>query len=90
MQAHEAYTACMQYTLRNVPRHLDETLRRRARAEGRSLNDVAMEALARGAGLGEEKVRYRDLSGIAGTWVEDPECERVLAEQDRVDEDLWK
>lgn len=79
----------MQYTLRNVPAKLDEELRRRARQEGRSLNEVALEAMARGVGHVPEPVRYRDLSGIAGSWKDDPEFEAALADQDTVDPEIW-
>jgi hypothetical protein len=75
----------MQYTLRNIPSTLDSELRRRAKAEGKSLNSVAIEALFRGTGL---SVRLRDLSDIAGTWQEDREFDQVIAEQDRIDERL--
>ena len=43
----------MQYTIRNVPESLDAALRQSARQKGKSLNEVAVEALARGAGLTE-------------------------------------
>ena len=65
-------------------------LRRRAKDEGKSLNAVAIEALIRGAGLGETALRLRDLSDIAGTWQEDREFDQVIAEQDTIDEQLWK
>jgi hypothetical protein len=55
----------MQYTLREIPPPVDAELRRRAKAEGKSLNTVAIEALIRGAGLGETPLRQRDLSDIA-------------------------
>ncbi len=80
----------MQYTLRNIPDPLDFALRERAKDERKSLNQIALEALARGAGYGAEPVRVRDLGDIAGTWVDDPEFERVLRDHDEVDEDLWK
>lgn len=80
----------MQYTLRDIPPILDSELRRRAREEGKSLNTVAIEALVRGAGLGESPIRQRDLSDIAGTWQEDPEFDRAIGDQDRVDEQLWR
>jgi len=80
----------MQYTLRNVPEVLDEALRRSAREQGKSLNEVAVEALARGAGLGETRSRQRDLRDIAGTWREDPAFDRALAEQDKIDPELWR
>lgn len=80
----------MQYTLRDIPPTVDAELRRRAKAEGRSLNTVAIEALIRGAGLGETPVRQRDLGDIAGTWQEDPEFDQAIAEQDQIDERLWR
>jgi len=79
----------MQYTIRNVPRTLDEALRRAARERGKSLNEVAIEALARGAGLAGERNRQRDLSDIAGSWRNDPAFDSALAEQDTVDEGMW-
>jgi hypothetical protein len=85
-----AYAPCMQYTLRDIPPVVDSELRRRARAEGKSLNTVASEALTRGAGLGATPLRQRDLSDIAGTWQEDPEFDQAVADQDRVDERLWR
>ncbi len=36
----------MQYTVRKVPAALDKAIRGKARAEGKSLNEVAVEALA--------------------------------------------
>jgi len=80
----------MQYTIRNVPVTLDKTLRRVARERGRSLNEVAIEALARGAGLTGERVRRRDLIGIAGTWREDRAFDSALAAQDTIDEEMWR
>jgi hypothetical protein len=80
----------MQYTVRGVPPALDEALRERARAAGKSLNEVAVEALADGLGLGDEDVVRRDLSDVVGTWKKDAAVEAALADQDRVDEGLWK
>jgi hypothetical protein len=79
----------MQYTIRNVPDPLDEALRRTARKRGKSLNDVAIEALARGAGVTGERNRQRDLADIAGTWRKDPAFDSALAAQDTVDEEMW-
>jgi plasmid stability protein len=80
----------MQYTIRNVPDRLDDALRRKAREQGKSLNEVAIEALARGAGLSESRQRHRDLGDIAGTWRKDPAFDDAIAAQDAIDEDLWK
>lgn len=80
----------MQYTIRNVPEYLDAALRGAAREQGKSLNDVAIEALTRGAGLGEFRCRRRDLRDMAGTWQEDPAFDSAIAAQDTVDKEMWK
>lgn len=74
------------------PTRLDSELRRRAKAEGKSLNSIVIEALIRGAGLSQttEGGRRRELGDIAGTWQEDPELDQVIAEQDQIDERLWR
>jgi plasmid stability protein len=79
-----------QYTIRGVPARVGARLRERARAEGRSMNSIAVDALARGLGVGDVEVSYNDLDDLAGTWVADPEFDRVVAEMDQVDEELWK
>ena len=80
----------MQYTIRNVPHTLDEALRRAAHERGKSLNEVAIEALARGAGVSGERDRQRDLGDIAGTWRKDPAFDSALAAQDTIDEEMWR
>jgi len=80
----------MQYTIRNVPGHVDAALRDKAREQGKSLNEVAVEALARGFGLGQAQIRQRDLSDIAGSWKKDPAFDRAIAAQDTVDEEMWQ
>jgi plasmid stability protein len=79
-----------QMTLRNIPEKANRKLRDVARREGKSLNRVALEALERGLGIADEQVEYHDLDDLAGTWVEDPEFDRVIGEIDRVDPELWK
>ncbi|MBI4603182.1 MAG: hypothetical protein HY721_14580 [Planctomycetes bacterium] len=70
---------------------MDEILRRKAHEERKSLNEVLKRALLKEAGVAQEpKTLYHDLDHLAGTWVEDPELDAIIAEQDRVDEDLWK
>ncbi len=84
------YIVCMQYTLRNVPANLDRALRRLARREGRSLNEVTLAALSRAVGADEEPIPYRQLRDLAGTWEHDPEFDAALEAQDRIDPDLWR
>jgi len=79
-----------QYTIRGVPLEVDCKLRQRAKSEGKSLNDVALEVLKEAAGLENGKRVYHDLDHLIGTWVEDPEFDAALADQRRIDENLWR
>jgi len=79
----------MQYTIRNVPEYLNAALRNAARKEGKSLNEIAVLALVRGAGLSEVPRRKRDLGDLAGSWREDAAFDTALAAQDTIDEEMW-
>lgn len=85
-----AYSSCMQYTIRSIPTHVDRALRERSTREGKSLNEVAIEALERGLDLEGHPVRRRDLGEIAGSWVRDREVDRALDDQRKIDPDLWR
>jgi len=76
----------VQYTIRGVPDHVDRALRARAKKENKSLNQLAVEALTEAA----RAERYTDLDDLIGTWVDDPEFDKIMAEQDRIDEELWR
>ena len=80
----------IQYTLRQVPKRVDEVLRLRSRQSRRSLNEEALHALARGAGLADEKVLHHDLDSLAGTWKEDESFDAAIAAQDQVERKLWR
>jgi hypothetical protein len=80
----------MQYTIRDIPKPVDAALRRKARREAKSLNTVAIEALKAGSGVAEEPVHYHDLDALAGSWKEDSAFDQAIADQDKVDERLWK
>ncbi len=80
----------MQYTLRNVPPHLDRALRHRAHEERKSLNEVALEALLQAFALRGEELKRRDLDDVAGSWIEDPEVDRALEEQRKIDPEMWR
>jgi hypothetical protein len=67
---------------------VDKILRRRARQRGVSLNQLLVEELS--AAGGGQRRRYRSLKDLGGRWQEDPEFNRILAEQRRIDADLWK
>ena len=80
----------MQYTVRRIPEALDAALRQRARAAGKSLNEVAIDALAEGTGLIGSPRKRRNLGDVARTWKADKGFEAAVAAQDQVDEDLWR
>lgn len=75
----------MQYTIRNIPRRIDQALRRKAKAEGKSLNQAAVEALAAGLALNGEPVEHHDLDHLIGSWVSDPAWEQVRRDHEQID-----
>jgi len=80
-----ASNRCVRYTLRRIPKTVDAALRRRAKAQGRSLNATAVEALAIGLGLSKHDEARRDLSDIAGQWCEDSAFDAAVEAQDQID-----
>ena len=80
----------MQYTIRRVPKAVDDAIRERARATGKSLNEAVVDVLADGSGVKGTAQRRRDLGDIAGTWKPDKSFEAALQDQDRIDKSLWK
>lgn len=80
----------MQYTLRNVGPSLDAALRRRAKEQGISLNEALLGVLTSALGLGGATSRCRDLSDVAGTWIEDPAVEASMEAQRHIDQDPWR
>ena len=79
-----------QYTLRDIPPELDRALRQRAEQEGKSLNQVAREALKRGVGLPESERVSDDLDHLAGSWQDDPAFDEAIRQQDTVDPEAWR
>ncbi len=79
----------MQYTIRNIPPELDRALKARAKKFGRSVNQLALEALAQSVG---QPLRRRSLRGMPGAWskTEARSFDAFLGRQRRIDEELWK
>ena len=77
-----------QYTIRQVPAHVDEALRRKAKLKGVSLNQILLETLTQS--VGEEAAPYHDLDEIAGSWKPDKTFDDALAAFDKVDPNDWK
>lgn len=78
-----------QYTLRNVPDYVDHLLRQKASETGKSLNQVALEALILGSGGGARP--RRDFSGLVGSMpaAEASQIESDIRLQRQIDTDLW-
>lgn len=79
----------MQYTIRNVPPDLDRALKQRAKRLGKSVNELALEALAHSVAL---PTRRRRLRPMPGAWSR-REAERFdeLLDRDRkIDPELWE
>lgn len=82
-------TKTVQYTIRGIPATLDRAVRARAKKENKSLNQLALEALQDAIAPAARK-RRTDLDEFIGTWVEDPEFDKAIAEQDQIDEEMWR
>ena len=77
----------IQLTVRNVPAQVKSILVKKAEQEGKSLNTVLVEVLSSVAGQDET---YTDLDFLAGLWIEDPDFDRAIQDQKKIDPDIWK
>lgn len=80
----------IQYTVRQVPREVDDRLREHCNEAHLSLNEATIEALRRGVGLTYQTQVYTDLDGLIGSWQEDPGFDAAIAAQDSIDPEAWK
>ena len=77
----------MRLTIDNIPDDLERALRSKAQAEGKTLNELAIEALQLAASAGAAAKR-RDFGAVAGTWVDEPLFEQVRNAHEQIDVDL--
>jgi hypothetical protein len=79
-------------TLRNVPPAVMRALEREKRHRSTSLNQTAIDALARALGVTPGEPTDNGLAALAGTWsdsdLRDFETATVVFEQ--VDDEIWK
>ena len=79
--------ATVQYTIRGIPREVDEALRKKAHQRKIGMNQLLVEVLMRAtstsAPLPVVEVNGRRVK-------EDPEFDRVLEAQRKVDGELWR
>lgn len=77
-----------QYTIRHVPRSLDQALRQRVKASGRTLNEVLVENLRRGTRMRRVTTPHNDLDFLVGSWEDDTAMTEDLAAQRTIDAEL--
>ena len=82
----------MTLTIENLPLPVLDALRKKARDEGRTVEQVAMEAMARGLALSGKAAGKRDLSAIVGKGkgLLGPEFDEAMKDFERIDEELWQ
>lgn len=79
-----------QYTIRSVPEDVDHALRKKARAAGKSLNEIVLDVLSNETSATSGPKLNHDLDFVIGTWVEDPEFDKIIEEQRQIDWELWR
>ncbi len=82
-------------TLRNIPPDVARRIEEKSARSGLSLNKTVISILEEGLGLsgGERpRVRNNDFDEFCGIWSEEQadEFDRSLAEQRRIDPELWE
>ena len=77
-----------QYTIRSVPRKVDDALRAEAKSSGKSLNQVTVEALQKATGTAEEPAVYHDLDWFIGNKNLGKEFDKAQAWLDSLPKDL--
>ena len=80
-------------TLRNIPPALARVLEAETRSTGTSLSRTVIRLLERVVGQGPSTPRrHHDLDDLAGTWTEREarDFDQALAEQRRLDPELWR
>jgi plasmid stability protein len=79
----------MRLTIDNISDELEKALRSKAEAEGKTVNQLALEALQAAAGA-RANGKKRDFSRVAGSWVDEPVFEQVRNAHEQIDPDRWK
>ena len=78
----------IQYTIRSIPPKLDKILRNQASKSGKSLNEVVLESLAKGAGVDIKDKTFKDLDWFVGAMKADPEFDDAIEWLDSLPKDI--
>jgi len=76
-----------QYTIRAVPTKVDQALRKKAQKTGKTLNEVAVEALTKGAGV-TLNATFNDLDWFIGSMQMDTEFDKAMLWMDSLPKDM--
>jgi hypothetical protein len=81
-------------TVRNIPPHVARLIERKARQDKTSLNRAVVSLLEQGSSVRENGKRtvHRDLDFLFGSWTKEEAdaFDADLAEQRKIDPELWK
>lgn len=77
------YEQPVQYTVRGVPPAVDSGVRKKARQQKVGLNRLLVRELQAASG-------ERSFDWLAGKWQHNPGFDRAIAEQHKIDWNLWK
>ncbi len=77
----------IQYTIRSIPPKLDQALRKRSKKTGKSLNEVVIEALTKGAGITPDAT-FNDLGWFVGSMQTDSKFDESISWLDSLPRDI--
>jgi len=80
-------------TLRNLPPHVMNAIRRRAQERRISLNRAVITLLEEGLGVGSQAdATYHELDNLGGSWAREEAAafDTALREQRSIDPDVWR
>jgi len=76
-----------QYTIRSIPPKVDQALRKRSQKTGKSLNEVVIEALTKGAGMTPDAT-FNDLDWFVGSMQTDSKFDEAMSWLDSLPQDI--
>lgn len=90
---YNAYMNTKQYTIRNIPYHLDQRLRKRARLSGKSLNQIVLEDIASQNNTSltaQPNTVLKNLDWFVGSGPLEADVLQALEEDDKAQKELMR
>lgn len=79
----------IQYTIRNIPKPVDQVIRKRAKASGKSFNQTVVDLLIAEVGVTVDQ-QDSSFSWLKGSMQLDSSYHDAITEQSQIEEDMWK